>query len=127
MGVAAGRVRKRHPRPDKTRFFLWRKREGRVTDDLTKAAACPLTQALRGTLASQVTEVHRIHPDPISAAMGAAAGLEKIAEPPSHIGEALVAAMAKGEFRVFSDSMARQIGEAYAGYAPGVIEAAGGG
>ena len=41
-------------------------------------------------------------------------------------GEALVAAMAKGEFHVFPDSMARQIGEAYAGFAAGVIEAAGG-
>jgi hypothetical protein len=34
--------------------------------------------------------------------------------------------MAKGDFHVFPDSMARQIGEAYAGFAAGVIEAAGG-
>jgi hypothetical protein len=33
--------------------------------------------------------------------------------------------MAKGAFHVFPDSMARQIGEAYAGFAAGVIEAAG--
>jgi hypothetical protein len=57
--------------------------------------------------------------------MGAAAGLADIAEPPSLVAEALVAAMAKGEFHVFPDSMARQIGEAYAGFAAGVIEAAG--
>ncbi len=34
--------------------------------------------------------------------------------------------MAKGEFHVFPDSMAKQIGAAYAGFAAGVIEAAGG-
>ena len=35
--------------------------------------------------------------------------------------------MAKGEFHVFPDSMAKQISEAYAGFAAGVIEAAGNG
>jgi hypothetical protein len=34
--------------------------------------------------------------------------------------------MAKGECHVFPDSMAQQIGEAYAGFAAGVIEATGG-
>jgi len=34
--------------------------------------------------------------------------------------------MAKSKFHVFPDSMAQQIGEAYAGFAAGVIEAAGG-
>lgn len=66
------------------------------------------------------------HSGPISTDMGSAAGLEDIAEPPSLVGEALVAAMAKGEFHVFPDSMAKQIGAAYAGFAAGVIEAAGG-
>jgi hypothetical protein len=45
---------------------------------------------------------------------------------PSLVGEALVAPMAKGEFHLFPDSMAQQIGEAYAGFAAGVVEAAGG-
>jgi len=75
---------------------------------------------------SQGTQVFTIHPGPISTDMGAAAGLADIAEPPSLVAEALVAAMAKGEFHVFPDSMARQIGGAYAGFAAGVIEAAGG-
>jgi len=34
--------------------------------------------------------------------------------------EGLVAAMAKGECRIFPASMARQIGAAYAGFAAGV-------
>lgn len=96
------------------------------TYSASKAAAYSLTQALRETLAGQSTEVYSIHPGPISTDMGAAAGLEDIAEPPSLVGEALVEAMAKGEFHVFPDSMAQQIGEAYAGFAAGVIEAAGG-
>ena len=97
-----------------------------ATYSASKAAAYSLTQALREALAGQGTEVYSIHPGPIATDMGAAAGLADIAEPPSLVGEALVAAMAKGEFHVFPDSMARGIGEAYAGFAAGVIEAAGG-
>ncbi len=85
-----------------------------------------LIQVLPESLAEQGTEVFSIHPGPISTDMGAAAGLADIAKPPSLVAEALVAAMAKGDFHVFPDSMARQIGEAYAGFAAGVIEAAGG-
>lgn len=97
-----------------------------ATYSASKAAAYSLTQALCEALAGQGTEVYSIHPGPIATDMGAAAGLEDIAEPPSLVGEALVAAMAKGEFHVFPDSMAKQIGAAYAGFAAGVIEAAGG-
>ena len=85
-----------------------------------------MNHPLREAPAEQGTEVYRIHPGPISTAMGATAGFADIAEPPSLVGEALVAAMAEGEFHVFPDSMAKQIGGAYAGFAAGVIEAAGG-
>lgn len=69
------------------------------------------------SLAEQGTQVFSIHPGPISTDMGAAAGLTDIAdiadiaEPRSLVGEALLAAMAKGEFHVFPDSMAKQISE----------------
>jgi hypothetical protein len=55
--------------------------------------------------------------------MGAAAGLADIAEPPSLVGEALIAALRTGAFHVFPDTMAKQIGGAYQSFAENVVEA----
>ena len=51
------------------------------------------------------------------------AGLDEIAEPPSQVGEAIVDALETGTFHVYTDSMAKQIGSAYASFAETVIEA----
>ena len=88
----------------------------------SKAAAYSLTQALRATLAGQDTQVFSVHPGPIATDMGHDAGLADIADPPECVAAALLAAFASGEFHVFPDKLARQIGAAYAGFARDVIE-----
>lgn len=88
----------------------------------SKAAAYSITQALRTLLKEQGTAVVSVHPGPIATDMGDAAGMSEIAEPPELVGEALVAGLKAGDFHVFPDSMARQIGEAYRSFAQGVVE-----
>lgn len=87
----------------------------------SKAAAYSLTQALREELSSQGTLVVSVHPGPIATDMGHAAGFDEIAEPPHVVADALVAALAAGEFHVFPDSMARDIGGAYASFAQRIV------
>lgn len=94
-----------------------------ATYSTSKAAAYSMTQALRDALRDQGTRVLSVHPGPIATDMGDAAGLTAIAEPPSLVGEALVDALAAGEFHVWPDSMAREIGAAYGSFAKSVVEA----
>lgn len=89
----------------------------------SKAAAYSITQALREVLAPQRTLVISVHPGPIATDMGQEAGLGDVAEPPSLVADALIAAMKAGEFHVFPDSMARQMGGAYESFAKAIIEA----
>ena len=89
----------------------------------SKAAAYSLTQALRDTLKEQGTAVLSVHPGPIATDMGSSAGFEEIADPPSLVGNGIVEALKAGDFHLFPDSMARQIGEAYESFATNVIEA----
>ncbi len=89
----------------------------------SKAAAYSLTQGLRAHLSEQGTAVVSVHPGPIATDMGDAAGLSEIAEPPELVGEAIVAALKVGDFHVFPDSMAKQIGKAYQSFAENVVEA----
>ncbi|MBX3425239.1 MAG: SDR family oxidoreductase [Pirellulales bacterium] len=91
----------------------------------SKAAAYSLTQSLRAQLGEQNTLVVSVHPGPIKTDMGRDAGLEEIAEPPSVVAESIVAALAAGEFHAFPDAMARQMGQAYEGFARNVVEAEG--
>jgi hypothetical protein len=55
--------------------------------------------------------------------MGNEAGFAEIAEPASLVAEAMIKALEQGDFHVFPDSMARQVGGAYASFAENVIEA----
>lgn len=64
-----------------------------------------------------------MHPGPILTDRDDEAGLAEIADPAELISEAVLEAMARGEFHVFSDTMAEQIGVAYAGFAENVVEA----
>lgn len=96
---------------------------GFATYSASKAAAYSITQALREVLAPQGTAVLSVHPGPIATDMADAAGLGAIAEPPTLVGDAIVRALAAGEFHVFPDTMARQIGAAYDGFARNVVEA----
>ncbi|MBA4030707.1 MAG: short-chain dehydrogenase [Planctomyces sp.] len=94
------------------------------TYSASKAASYSVTQSLREQLAGQGTLVVSVHPGPIATDMAADAGFMEIAEPPSLVAEALVKAVANGEFHVFPDSMARQMWGAYEGFARNVIEPA---
>lgn len=89
----------------------------------SKAAAYSITQALRETLREQGTMVLSVHPGPIATDMGNEAGFGEIAEPASLVAEAMIKALEQGDFHVFPDSMARQVGGAYASFAENVIEA----
>ena len=86
----------------------------------SKAASYSLTIALRDKLTEQGTAVVSVHPGPIATDMAADAGLEN-ADPPSVVADEIVATLAAGEFHCFPDTMAKQFGEAYAGFAAGVV------
>ncbi|MGB3492857.1 MAG: SDR family oxidoreductase [Elainellaceae cyanobacterium] len=94
-----------------------------ATYSASKAAAYSITQALRELLGEQGTTVLSVHPGPIATDMGDAAGLTEIAEPPTLVAEGIIAALNAGEFHVFPDSMAKQIGGAYQSFATHVVEA----
>jgi len=89
----------------------------------SKAAAYAITQALHFQLAEQGTAVVSVHPGPIATDMGDSAGLSEIAEPPELVGDCIIDALRAGRFHAFPDSMAQQIGEAYASFARDVVEA----
>ncbi|MAX36227.1 SDR family oxidoreductase [Gimesia sp.] len=89
----------------------------------SKAASYSVTQALKEMLKEQGTQVVSVHPGPIATDMGDAAGFEEIAEPPELVAEGIVAALKAGEFHVFPDSMAKDVGAAYQSFAENVIEA----
>ncbi|MEN1679334.1 MAG: SDR family oxidoreductase [Planctomycetota bacterium] len=88
----------------------------------SKAASYSLTQALRELLTEQGTQLLSVHPGPIATDMATDAGFDE-ADPPERVAEAIVAALAAGEFHVFPDTMAEQFGAAYGTFAKGVIEA----
>ncbi len=88
----------------------------------SKAAAYSLTQALRNLLSEQGTAVVSVHPGPIATDMADDAGLGEMADPPSVVAEGIIAALKAGEFHVFPDTMAREIGGAYQGFAESIVE-----
>ena len=94
-----------------------------ATYSASKAAAYSLTQGLRDTLASQGTAVLSVHPGPIATDMATAAGFGEIADPPSVVGDGIVAALASGDFHLFPDTMAKQVGAAYQSFAENIVEA----
>ncbi|MEM9353409.1 MAG: SDR family oxidoreductase [Planctomycetota bacterium] len=91
------------------------------TYSASKAASYSLTQSLRESLAEQGTQVVSVHPGPIATDMGHEAGLDEVAEPPELVGEAIVEALESGAFHAYPDTMAKQIGGAYAGFAEAVV------
>ncbi|MEM6750121.1 MAG: SDR family oxidoreductase [Planctomycetota bacterium] len=87
----------------------------------SKAAAYSFTQSLRSDLGAQGTLVVSVHPGPIATDMGDDAGFDQ-ADPPSVVGESMIAALKSGSFHSFPDTMAQQISGAYAGFAEAVVE-----
>lgn len=93
-----------------------------ATYSASKAAAYSITQGLRDALGKQGTAVLSVHPGPISTDMAAQAGIDDVAEPPSLVAEGIVAALRAGDFHLFPDSMAQEVGKAYASFAENVVE-----
>jgi len=89
----------------------------------SKAAAYSLTQSLREQLAGQGTQVLSVHPGPIATDMAVRAGIDDIAEPVTLVSEGIIESLASGVFHFYPDSMARDMGAAYASFAEQVIEA----
>ncbi|XGV94631.1 MAG: SDR family oxidoreductase [Leptolyngbya sp. BL-A-14] len=94
-----------------------------TTYSASKAAAYSITQALRELLGQQGTLVLSVHPGPIATDMGDAAGMTAIAESPTSVAEGILEALKAGDFHVFPDKMAKQIGSAYQSFALNVVEA----
>lgn len=94
-----------------------------ATYSASKAAAYSITQALRELLGAQGTQVLSVHPGPIDTDMAEKAGLDEMAEPPTVVSEGIVAALKQGDFHLFPDSFARQVGAAYQNFAENVVEA----
>ncbi|MEM1296173.1 MAG: SDR family oxidoreductase [Verrucomicrobiota bacterium] len=94
-----------------------------ATYSASKAAAYSITQALRDFLGKDGTAVLSVHPGPIATDMASDAGLGEIAEPPSLVGDGIVASLRAGDFHLFPDSMAQQFGGAYESFATNVVEA----
>ena len=88
----------------------------------SKAAAYSITQALRELLSEQGTFVLSVHPGPIATDMGDAAGMTEVAEPPTLVADGIIEALKTGDFHVFPDSRAKQMGAAYKSFAENVIE-----
>ena len=94
-----------------------------ATYSASKAAAYSITQGLRDKLQEQGTLVISVHPGPIDTDMANNAGLGEIAESPLLVAVAIVNALKAGEFHVFPDTMAKQIGEQYKQFATNIVEA----
>ncbi|MEM8867960.1 MAG: SDR family oxidoreductase [Verrucomicrobiota bacterium] len=94
-----------------------------ATYSASKAASYSITQGLREKLKPQGTQVVSVHPGPIATDMASDAGLDEIAEPASLVGDAIIDALATEQFHAYPDTMAKQLGGAYASFAEAVVEA----
>lgn len=96
---------------------------GFATYCASKAAAYSITQALREMLEEQGTAVLSVHPGPIATDMADNAGFTEMAEPPTLVSEGIVASLKAGEFHLFPDTMAKQVGGAYQSFAENIVVA----
>ncbi|WP_375477620.1 SDR family oxidoreductase [uncultured Nostoc sp.] len=93
-----------------------------ATYSASKAAAYSITQVLRELLSEQGTFVLSVHPGPITTDMSDAAGLSEITQPPALVADGIIKALKAGDFHVFPDSRAKQMGDAYKSFAQNVVE-----
>ncbi len=93
-----------------------------ATYSASKAAAYSITQGLHDKLKEQGTVVLSVHPGPIATDMTVNASFSEIAEPPSLVSEGIIDALKSGDFHVFPDTMAKQIGDQYENFAKNIIE-----
>ncbi len=92
-----------------------------TTYSASKAATYSITQGLKDVLAPKNIQVLSVHPGPIATDMGSQAGFSEIAESTSFVSEGIVDALKAGDFHLFPDTMAKQVGAVYDGFAQNVI------
>jgi NAD(P)-dependent dehydrogenase (short-subunit alcohol dehydrogenase family) len=91
------------------------------TYSATKAATYSLTQSLRELLAKQETVVISVHPGPIATDMIVESGFTGETQPASVVASGVMAAIENGDFLVFPDVTAMQIGGEYHSFAQNVV------
>ncbi len=89
----------------------------------SKAASYSITQSLRDALQPHHVTLLSVHPGPINTDMGDQVGFGDAADSPEKVAKGIVDALAAGDFHLFPDSMAKDVGAAYASFAENVIEA----
>lgn len=94
-----------------------------TTYSASKAASYSVTQGLRERLEQQGVQVLSVHPGPIATDMTAKAGMYEIAESVTAVSEGIVNALKAGDFHLFPDEMAKQIGAAYQSYSDAIVTA----
>lgn len=93
-----------------------------TTYSASKAATYSITQGLKESLEPKGVQVLSVHPGPIATDMANDAGMGEIAAPISIVSEGIVTALKAGEFHLFPDVMAQEIGGAYEFYATNIVE-----
>ncbi|MEH2106114.1 hypothetical protein [Nostoc sp.] len=63
-----------------------------------------------------------VHPGPIARDMSDAAGMSEVAQPPALVANGIIKSLKAGNFYVFPDSIAKQMGDAYKSFAENVVE-----
>jgi NAD(P)-dependent dehydrogenase (short-subunit alcohol dehydrogenase family) len=91
-----------------------------TTYSASKAAAYSITQGLRDVMKPMGIQVLSVHPGPIATDMGTEAGFTN-GDPTSSVSEGIVTALARGDFHLFPDSMAKQVQGAYQSFADNII------
>ncbi|AXR06006.1 SDR family oxidoreductase [Salinimonas sediminis] len=86
----------------------------------SKAAAYSITQGLKEKLGEKGVSVLSVHPGPIATDMGKGAGFDD-APGPDTVAAGIIEALESGDFHLFPDPMAKQLGEAYQSYADNII------
>ena len=82
----------------------------------------PKETRLRDKLEAQGTLIVSVHPGPIATDMVDGLGFDEMTEPPSVVSESIIDALKTGEFHVFPDTMAKQIGGQYENFAKNIVE-----
>lgn len=89
----------------------------------SKAATYTITQALKSAWAETGIQVLSVHPGPIATDMAKQVGMFDDAVPASVVSDAIVQSLKDGDFHLFPDALAQEMGSAYSAYAGAVIEA----
>ena len=88
----------------------------------SKAATYTLTQALKSEWADSGIHVLSVHPGPIATEMTKQVGMFDVAVAPDVVADAVVQALAAGDFHLFPDPLAQALSGAYLDFARTVVE-----